>query len=99
MVDAVNFPRLKVTLDACCFLEGPDDRLALLAPGTVLLQAETYCGGGTWYMLDLDHDRIASIMKKAGLTGYVSLELEGKEDPLTAIPKSLALLRKAFGQV
>jgi hypothetical protein len=29
-------------------------------------------------------------------TGYVSLEFEGKEDPLTAVPKGLELLRKAF---
>jgi L-ribulose-5-phosphate 3-epimerase len=35
-------------------------------------------------------------MKDAGFTGYVSLEFEGKEDPLIAIPKSLDLLRKAF---
>ena len=28
--------------------------------------------------------------------GYISLEFEGKEDPMTAIPKSLAMLRKAF---
>jgi sugar phosphate isomerase/epimerase len=36
-------------------------------------------------------------MQKAGYTGYVSLEFEGKEDPLTAVPKSLAMLRKHFG--
>jgi hypothetical protein len=27
---------------------------------------------------------------------YHSLEFEGKEDPRTAVPRSLALLRKAF---
>lgn len=35
-------------------------------------------------------------MKKANSEGWVSLEFEGKEDPLTAIPKSLELLREAF---
>ena len=39
---------------------------------------------------------VAKILKGADFTGYVSLEFEGKEDPLTAIPKSLDLLRKAF---
>lgn len=96
VVDAVNSPWLKVTLDTGCFLEDPYDRLAMLAKDTVLMQAKTYYGGGTWYTLDLDYDRIAKIMKDAGYTGYISLEFEGKEDPLTAIPKSLALLRKAF---
>ncbi|MGA0845763.1 MAG: sugar phosphate isomerase/epimerase family protein [Luteolibacter sp.] len=96
VVDAVNSPWLKVTLDTGNFLEDPYDRLAQLAPDTVLLQAKTYYGGGVWYTLDLDYVRIASIMRKAGYTGYVSLEFEGKEDPLTAIPKSLQMLRQAF---
>jgi L-ribulose-5-phosphate 3-epimerase len=97
VVDAVNSPWLQVTLDTGNFLEDPYDRLAQLAGRTVLLQAKTYFGGGTWYTLDLDYARIAGIMQKAGYTGYVSLEFEGKEDPLTAVPKSLAMLRKHFG--
>ena len=96
VVDAISSPWLKVTLDTGNFLEDPYDRLAKLAKETVLLQAKTYFGGGVWYTLDLDYPRIAKIMKDAGFTGYVSLEFEGKEDPLTAIPKSLDLLRKAF---
>ena len=67
-----------------------------LAPQTVLLQAKTYHGGGMWYSLDLDYGRIAAIMREAGYRGYVSLEMEGKEDPLTAVPKSLAMLRQHF---
>jgi hypothetical protein len=35
-------------------------------------------------------------MNDAGYRGWVSLEFEGRDDPLTAIPKSLALLRTAF---
>lgn len=97
VVDAVNSPWLKVTLDTGNFLEDPYDRLKQLAPETVLLQAKTYHGGGVWYTLDLDYPRIAKIMRDAGFTGYVSLEFEGKEDPLTAIPKSLETLRGAFG--
>lgn len=96
VVDAVASPWLKVTLDTGNFLEDPYDRLAALAKETVLLQTKTYFGGGVWYTLDLDYDRIAKIMKDANYTGYVSLEFEGKEDPLTAIPKSLDILRKAF---
>lgn len=96
VVDAVDSPWLQVTLDTGNFLEDPYDRLAALASDTVLLQAKTYYGGGVWYTLDLDYDRIAKIMKDANFTGYVSLEFEGKEDPLVAIPKSLQLLRNAF---
>lgn len=96
VIDAVNSPWLKATLDTGNFLEDPYDRLKQLAPDCVLLQAKTYHGGGVWYTLELDYPRIAKIMKDAGFTGYVSLEFEGKEDPLTAIPKSLETLRAAF---
>jgi sugar phosphate isomerase/epimerase len=96
IVDAINSPWLQVTLDTGNFLEDPYDKLEKLAAKTVLLQAKTYYGGGTWYTLDLDYDRIAKIMKKAGYKGYVSLEFEGKDDPRTAVPKSLELLRKCF---
>jgi hypothetical protein len=36
-------------------------------------------------------------MRKHKFRGWVSLEFEGKEDYKTAIPKSLAVLRSAFG--
>ena len=53
VVNAINSPWLKVTLDTGNFLEDPYDRLKQLAAETVLLQAKTYYGGGTWYTLDL----------------------------------------------
>lgn len=97
IVDAIKSPWLQVTLDTGNFLEDPYEKLEKLAGKTVLLQAKTYYGGGTWYTLDLDYEKIAGIMRKAGYTGYVSLEFEGKDDPKTAVPKSLELLRKCFG--
>jgi sugar phosphate isomerase/epimerase len=96
IVKAVNSPWLQVTLDTGNFLEDPYDKLAALAPQTVLVQAKTYFGGGVWYTLDLDYPRIGKIIREAGFRGYVSLEFEGKEDPATAVPKSLELLRTAF---
>jgi L-ribulose-5-phosphate 3-epimerase len=96
IVDAIKSPWLQITADTGNFLEDPYDRLELLAPKTILLQAKTYYGGGLWYQLDLDYDRIAKIFHKHNYRGFVSLEFEGKEDPKIAVPKSLALLRKAF---
>ena len=97
IVEAIDSPWLQVTLDTGNFLEDPYDRLDMLADKTILMQAKTYYGGGKWYTLDLDYDRIAGIMKKHAFRGYVSLEFEGTEDWNTAIPKSLSLLREAFG--
>ena len=96
IVDAIDSPWLKVTLDTGNFLEDPYDKLEQLAPDTCLMQAKTYYGGGKWYSLDLDYTRIGEIMRKHNYKGYISLEMEGKADPMEAVPKSLEVLRDAF---
>jgi L-ribulose-5-phosphate 3-epimerase len=96
IVNAIDSPWLQVLLDTGNFLENPYDKLDQCAPKAVFMQAKTYYGGGLWYTLDLNYPRIAAIMRKHNYRGYVSLEFEGNEDYKTAIPKSLALLRRAF---
>lgn len=96
IVKAINSPWLGTTLDTGNFLEDPYDRLEKIADDAVLVQAKTYYGGGMWYSLDLDYPRIATLLSSHKYRGYVSLEFEGKENPLTAIPKSLAMLQEAF---
>lgn len=96
IVDALRSPWLQVTLDTGNFLENIYPQLDELAPRAVLVQAKTYFGGGKWYTLELDYDRIAAILRRHRYRGYISLEYEGREDYRTAIPKSLALLRQAL---
>lgn len=96
IVDAINSPYLQVTLDTGNFLEDPYTKLQKLADKTVLLQAKTYYGGGEWYTLELDYQKIAKILRDANYRGWISLEFEGKENYKTAIPESLELLRNAF---
>lgn len=96
VVNTVNSPWLRVTLDTGNFLENKYEQMQELAPHAVLVQAKTYFGGGTWYTLDLDYERIAAILAKHDYRGYISLEFEGQEAHDTAIPKSLELLRSAF---
>jgi len=97
IVDAIKSPWLQCTTDTGNFLDDSYQQLEQMAPHTVYIQAKTYYGGGTWYTLDLDYERVAKIFRKANYRGWVSLEFEGKEDYETAVPKSLALLRKVFG--
>jgi sugar phosphate isomerase/epimerase len=97
IVNGVKSPWLGVLMDTGNFLEDPYDKLAQIAPKTVYVQAKTYYGGGIWYSLELDYARIAALLRKVNYHGYVALEFEGKEDWRTAIPKSLGVLRKAFG--
>jgi sugar phosphate isomerase/epimerase len=97
ILNAIDSPWLGALMDTGNFLEEPYDKLRLIAPKTVFVQAKTYPGGGEWYTLELDYHRIARILAEVNYTGYVSLEMEGKEDPETAVPKSIQLLRQAFG--
>ena len=97
IIEAVDSPWLQATLDTGNFLEDPYDRLELMAPRTIFVQAKTYYGGGIWYTLELDYPRIAEMLRRHNYRGYVSLEYEGKEDWRTAIPRSLAVLREALG--
>ncbi len=45
---------------------------------------------------DADYPRIVSIMRKASYHGFLTLEYESAEEPNTAIPRHLELLRKAM---
>lgn len=94
--DAINSPWLKITLDTGNFLEDMYTQMERMAPHAVLVQAKTYFGGGEWYTLEIDYARVAGMLRAAGFQGYISLEFEGKEDPLGGVPRSLELLRRAF---
>ncbi|MBI3417536.1 MAG: sugar phosphate isomerase/epimerase [Verrucomicrobia bacterium] len=97
IVNAINSPWLGILMDTGNFLEDPYDKLEQIASKTVFVQAKTYYGGGEWYTLDLNYPRIAKILADANYRGYVSLEFEGKEPADSGVPKSIAMLRKAFG--
>lgn len=92
----IDSPWLGGLMDTGNFLEDPYPKLEMIAPKTVFVQAKTYFGGGEWYTLDLDYKLIAKILASVNYHGYISLEFEGKESAETGVPKSLALLRKAF---
>ena len=94
--EALDSPWFQFTLDTGNFLEDPYEQFEQIAPGTVHVHAKTYYGGGVWYEMDTDFDRVASMLRGLDYRGFVSLEFEGQEDPRVAIPKSLDVLRAAF---
>lgn len=96
ILNAIRSPWLKSLVDTGNFLEDTYEQIEQTAPHAALVHAKTYFGGGEWYTLGLDYDRIAQIFRRAGFRGYLSLEFEGKEDPATGVPRSLELLRTAF---
>lgn len=96
IVNAIDSPWMQMLMDTGNFFERRYEQLEMMAPQTVFVQAKTYFGGGVWYTLDIDYNRVAKILRDVDYRGYISLEFEGREDARTAIPKSLALLRQAF---
>ncbi len=78
---AVNSPWLGVNLDTGNYPDDPYPGITTLAPYASIVQAKTYYGGGEWYTLDLDYKRIAGILRNAGFSGWVSLEMEGQGEP------------------
>ena len=106
IVNEIDSPWLQVTMDSGNFFERRHEQLKMLAPQAVFMQAKTYYGGGIYYDLPgmsdetiaADYEKVAKICQDANYRGYISLEFEGKEDAWTAVPKSLAMLRSAFGK-
>jgi sugar phosphate isomerase/epimerase len=96
IVDAIDSPWLRVTLDTGNFLENMYAQMQLLAPYAVLIQAKTYYGGGEWYSLEIDYARVNKLLRDANFRGYISLEFEGKEDAASGVAKSLELFRRSF---
>ena len=97
VIDAVNSPWLVGLMDTGNFREDLYENLEKMAEYVRFVQAKTYFGGGEWYTQEMDYNRIAGILKAVNYSGYISLEMEGKEDPATAVPKSIAQLKEAFG--
>jgi sugar phosphate isomerase/epimerase len=100
LLESVQSPWFKAILDMGNFLFEPDMYAAMqrIAPHVWLAHAKTYPGGGSWYTLDLDYARIFRTLLDAGFAGYVSIEMEGGEAAVTAMPKSVDLLRAAWAK-
>lgn len=99
IVEAIQSPWLQMTLDTGNFLGDSYPQMEAMASspiGVALVHAKTYYGGGRWYELAIDYARVAEILREHQYRGWISLEFEGGEDAETAVPKSLAMLRKHF---
>ena len=94
IVEAVNHEWFGVNLDTGNFHETPYENMALLAPKTITVQVKVMVRDGD-KREEADFKRIVRILRDANYRGYVALEYEENEDPMTAVPAYLAKLRQA----
>lgn len=101
ILETINSPWLRAILDMGNFYYDGDMYTAMekIAPWVDLAHAKTYPGGGEVFTIPLDYARIFKILKGAGFTGYVSIEMEGKEPAATAVPQSINMLGEAWANV
>lgn len=93
IIDQVNSPYIAAVLDTGNFKERMYEQMEELAGLSINVHAKSYLGGGEWYDLDIDYERVGSILQKCGYKGYISVEFEGKMDPQAAVPQILAMLK------
>lgn len=97
LVQAVRSPWFGVNLDTGNF-HGADvyADLAQLAPYAVNVQIKVSIQPEGQPRQQVDFERLAQLLREARYRGYIVLEFEEPEDPLTGCPRYLEELRKAF---
>jgi len=93
IVQGVKSEWFGVNLDTGNFRTAdPYADIATMAPYAVTVHVKVEVGGRP-----ADFERIIEIMRRVGYRGYLSLEYEAKEDPRTAVPKTINVLRGLVG--
>lgn len=99
LVRTVDSDWFRVNLDLGNFRERIYESIEAVMPYTVHIHAKIYDLTLEWYGLSsywiekkLDYRKIMEIIAKHGYNGYLSLEYEGKDDPLIAVPRALDFL-------
>jgi sugar phosphate isomerase/epimerase len=75
--------------------EDPYAELEKIAPYAVTCQIKAEISRNGKHEAS-DYPRLMTMLHKAGYHGYLALEYESAEDPMTAVPKQLELLRRAM---
>lgn len=98
VLEGVDSSWLRAILDMGNFYFEEDMYAAMekVAPYVDIAHAKTYPGGGAVLTVPIDYARVLQILYKAGFRGYLSIEMEGKENAETAVPKSIEMLGQAW---
>src|SRR4051794_34951680 len=99
LVKAVDAPNFGVNLDTGNFRgANPYADLARIAPYAVNVQVKTEISRDGKAKEEADLARVVAILREARYSGYVVLEYEASEDPMTAVPRHIQTLRGLIGK-
>jgi sugar phosphate isomerase/epimerase len=94
LIEAIDHPYFAVNLDTGNFrTEDPYGDLARIAPYAVNVQVKTELSRAGEPKQEADLARLIQILRDVKYSGYVVLEYEAAEDPMTAIPRHVKRLR------
>jgi len=96
IVESVDHPFVGINLDTGNFRSDIYEQIEMCAPHAVNTQFKVHVTDEGKKM-DSDWERVVEILKNAGYRGYMALEYEAEEDPMTAVPKHLARLNRLAG--
>jgi sugar phosphate isomerase/epimerase len=97
ILNEVKHDWLGVNLDSGNFhTPDPYGDLEKIAPYAVTCQLKCEISPKGGKKQDADYGRIVDIMRKVKYRGFITLEYEAAEDPLTGIPKHLEAIRKVL---
>lgn len=82
---------MALNLDTGNFREDPYAEIEQAAPSAVTAHVKVHFGGGAHE--EIDYPRIVSIFNRIGYAGYLSIEYEAAEDPITGVPGLAGRLR------
>jgi sugar phosphate isomerase/epimerase len=95
---AVKNPYFGVNFDTGNFRTAdPYADLVRIAPYAVVCQIKTEVQPADKPKEPADLKRLTDILRDAGFRGYIALEYEADEDPMTGVPKAIEALRKLMG--
>jgi sugar phosphate isomerase/epimerase len=95
---AVKNPYFGVNFDTGNFRTAdPYADLVRIAPYAVVCQIKTEVQPADKPKEQADLKRLTDILRDTGFRGYIALEYEAAEDPMTGVPKAIEALRKLMG--
>ena len=101
IIEEVDHPALKVTLDTGDYIVDTADvngypAVERAAPHAAHVHAKLYNPDDAGVEPTHDYPRILELLEGVGYDDYISIEYEGEEDPVDAVPRGAMHLRKVI---